>query len=346
MKKTLAALLTAALAASLLCVPALAAGSYGSYQLSTQFAQFSFDAAYTSRETLTFYEFVEGSEDSYQPVSREVDLITVKPGSAASVKSPSGDNYFATATGYQKAEGGYTVVEALAYETFTTDNTSLWFGDPSETGYTPLLEVVVGFFDDEVKTVYLRAGTEAANPEQPKADPFTDVKEGDWYYHFVNTVYEKKLFAGNPDGTFEPTADMTYGQFLAVLSQFSGDPIDTRGTPNWYDAYVSWGKDKGLVPQQLLASFDPEAPITRQDMAAIFGAFLVEYQVDYNKVTSGEAVFTDADDIADYAAGGVVKCFEAGIMGGNDDGTFNPLGTAQRCEVAVTMVQMARVMGR
>ena len=39
-------------------------------------------------------------------------------------------------------------------------------------------------------------------------------------------------------------------------------------------------------------------------------------------------------------------CWRLGIMGGNADGTFAPQDTATRAQVAVTMVQMARVMWR
>ena len=63
-------------------------------------------------------------------------------------------------------------------------------------------------------------------------------------------------------------------------------------------------------------------------------------------VNSGDPGFTDAEDIADYAQGGVALCYQLGIMGGNEDGTFAPDANATRAEVAVTMVQMARVMGR
>ena len=37
---------------------------------------------------------------------------------------------------------------------------------------------------------------------------------------------------------------------------------------------------------------------------------------------------------------------EMGLSSDNDDGTFAPGSNAIRAEVAVTMVQMARVMGR
>ena len=63
-------------------------------------------------------------------------------------------------------------------------------------------------------------------------------------------------------------------------------------------------------------------------------------------MNSGSPSFSDEAQIADYAKGGVALCYQLGIMNGNDDGTFAPGSNAIRAEVAVTMVQMARVMGR
>ena len=101
-----------------------------------------------------------------------------------------------------------------------------------------------------------------------------------------------------------------------------------------------------MLPGALWDGFDPTASITRQDMAVIFGSFLTEYEVSYTPVNEGAAEFTDNDEIASYALGGVALCWQAGLMGGRTDGSFGPQETATRAEVAVTMVQMARVMGR
>ena len=95
-----------------------------------------------------------------------------------------------------------------------------------------------------------------------------------------------------------------------------------------------------------MADFNPEAPITRQDMAALFGNFLEQYDHPGQPVTGETPVFADGDDIADYAAEGVTLVYQMGLMYGGEGNRFDPLATATRAQVAVTMVQMARVMGR
>ena len=182
-------------------------------------------------------------------------------------------------------------------------------------------------------------------PEEPgTVAGFTDVSADAWYAGFVETVAEKGLFAGNGDGTFAPEANMTYAEFLAVLFQFSGDTLPTVSGGNWYDGYVEWAQP--ILPAGIADGFDAEAPITRQDMAALFGTFLSLYDYSAQPVNTGTPDFSDESQIADYAKGGVELCYQLGIMNGNDDGTFNPQANTIRAEVAVTMVQMARVMGR
>ena len=81
-------------------------------------------------------------------------------------------------------------------------------------------------------------------------------------------------------------------------------------------------------------------------MAALFGTFLSLYDHSGETVNPGQASYKDAGAIADYARSGVQLCYQLGIMSGGSDGTFNPQATATRAQVAVTMVQMARVMGK
>ena len=113
----------------------------------------------------------------------------------------------------------------------------------------------------------------------------------------------------------------------------------------WYQSYVDWANNAGLVPDGM-EGFNPDAAITRQDMAALFGSFLEQYDYSADPVTDEIPSFADEDSVADYAADGVTLCYQMGLMSGKDGNVFDPLATTTRAEVAVTMTQMARVMGR
>ena len=215
-----------------------------------------------------------------------------------------------------------------------------------EPGVVYLLEETntMDWFQDMYIMVESGSAPVDPEPEQPE-QVFSDVSPDAWYASFVQTVYEKGLFAGAGDGTFAPEANMTYAEFLTVLSQFSGETLTPVTGGAWYDTYVSWAREKELIPAGMAENFNPTAPITRQDMAALFGTFLGCYDHSNETVNSGQASYTDAGSIADYAQSGVQLCYQLGIMSGGSDGTFAPQATATRAQVAVTMVQMARVMG-
>ena len=193
------------------------------------------------------------------------------------------------------------------------------------------------------------SGTTEPEPE-PEPEPeivagFADVPVTAWYAGYVETVVDKGLFSGKGEGVFGSEDSMTYAEFLVVLSQFSGDAIPGSAGA-WYQGYVDWANNAGIVPAEIQSSFNPDAPITRQDMAALFGAFLDAYEWSADPVTGETPSFADQGSIAGYAADGVTQCYQLGIMSGKDGNTFDPLGTATRAEVAVTMTQMARVMGK
>ena len=192
-------------------------------------------------------------------------------------------------------------------------------------------------------------GSGTTEPE-PEPEPeivagFADVPVTAWYAGYVETVVDKGLFSGKGEGVFGAEDSMTYAEFLVVLSQFSGDAIPGSAGA-WYQGYMDWANNAGIVPAEIQGSFNPDAPITRQDMAALFGAFLDAYEWSADPVTGETPSFADQGSIAGYAADGVTQCYQLGIMSGKDGNTFDPAGTATRAEVAVTMTQMARVMGR
>ncbi len=226
-------------------------------------------------------------------------------------------------------------------------------GDLGEDSYIgPFNEgLAIAVIDDEYYLLEKHQGTWSSQPEQPTEPEqperiFSDVDPNAWYASFVETVYEKGLFAGAGNGTFAPEANMTYAEFLTVLSQFSGETLTPVTGGAWYDTYVSWAREKELIPAGMAENFNPTAPITRQDMAALFGTFLGRYDHSAETVNPGQASYKDAGSIADYAGSGVQLCYQLGIMSGGSDGTFAPQATATRAQVAVTMVQMARVMGK
>ena len=173
---------------------------------------------------------------------------------------------------------------------------------------------------------------------------FTDVAEDAWYHDYVYDLVYRGVVNGMTATTYEPEGKLTRAQFVKLLACSLADaetlktyegkhPFkDSEG--HWAEAYIAWAKDKGIVEGVSATEFDPEAPITREQMATIFGRYALKQGIELSKSDNAAGSFPDADKISEYAREFVELMRIAGILNGYEDGTFRPQGNATRAEAA------------
>lgn len=173
---------------------------------------------------------------------------------------------------------------------------------------------------------------------------FTDVAEDAWYHDYVYDLVYRGVVNGMTATTYEPEGKLTRAQFVKLLACSLADaetlktyegkhPFkDSEG--HWAEAYIAWAKDKGIVEGVSTTEFDPEAPITREQMATIFGRYALKQGIELPKSENAAGSFPDADKISEYAREFVELMRIAGILNGYEDGTFRPQGNATRAEAA------------
>ena len=173
---------------------------------------------------------------------------------------------------------------------------------------------------------------------------FTDVAEDAWYHDYVYDLVYRGVVNGMTATTYEPEGKLTRAQFVKLLACSLADaetlktyegkhPFkDSEG--HWAEAYIAWAKDKGVVEGVSATEFDPEAPITREQMATIFGRYALKQGIELPKSDNAAGSFPDADKISEYAREFVELMRIAGILNGYEDGTFRPQGNATRAEAA------------
>ncbi len=173
---------------------------------------------------------------------------------------------------------------------------------------------------------------------------FTDVAEDAWYHDYVYDLVYRGVVNGMTATTYEPEGKLTRAQFVKLLACSLADaetlktyegkhPFkDSEG--HWAEAYIAWAKDKGIVEGVSATEFDPEAPITREQMAMIFGRYALKQGIVLPKDAAPAQSFPDADKISEYAREFVELMRIAGILNGYEDGTFRPQNTATRAEAA------------
>lgn len=102
------------------------------------------------------------------------------------------------------------------------------------------------------------------------ANPFADVKQGEYYYKAVLWAVEKGITTGTSSNTFSPDATVTRSQFVTFLWRTAGKPASGAGnsfTDVMGDAYyanaVLWAVEKGITNGTGDGKFSPDASCTR-----------------------------------------------------------------------------------
>lgn len=177
---------------------------------------------------------------------------------------------------------------------------------------------------------------------------FTDTANH-WAKDAIDFVVANGLFTGADATHFAPEGAMTRGMFVTVLGRMAratGDGAAAAASfPDvpanaYYAPYIAWASQNGMVTGEAAGRFAPDAPITREQMAAILARYIDSAALDLPQNDVG--VFSDDRAISPYARDAVYGMRAAGVLSGKPDGRFDPQGVAVRAEVAALMQKLAQ----
>ena len=192
------------------------------------------------------------------------------------------------------------------------------------------------------------SGIVASGALQPgaSASQFADLTAGSWYYGGVRCALENGLMTGTSARTFAPDRPVTRAMLVTILWRLAGEPYG-RVSPfedvlpgSWYAQAVSWAYDKGIVTGVTATSFQPGAPVTREQLCVI----LCRYAALTGKNTAASAsldAFTDRAQVSAYAEASVRWALQAGLLTGVGDGRLAPRSGATRAQLAVLLQRFA-----
>lgn len=171
--------------------------------------------------------------------------------------------------------------------------------------------------------------------------PFTDVHTDAWYYDEVKYVYHKGIMTGMTETTFAPDESMTRAQFATVLYRMAGSPDVSNYTEPFLDVAddfwahdaIAWAYQEGVTTGVSHTLFYPNAAVSRAQVVTMF------YRFAGSPEASGKLSFSDQLTIPAYAKDAVIWANENGIVQGFGDGTFRPMKTATRAEMACIIMR-------
>lgn len=200
--------------------------------------------------------------------------------------------------------------------------------------------------DDAVTGIISSIVASGALQPGASASQFADLTAGSWYYDGVRCALENGLMTGTSARTFAPDRPVTRAMLVTILWRLAGEPYG-RVSPfedvlpgSWYAQAVSWAYDKGIVTGVTATSFQPDAPVTREQLCAI----LCRYAALTGKNTAASAsldAFTDRAQVSAYAEASVRWALQAGLLTGVGDGRLAPRSGATRAQLAVLLQRFA-----
>ncbi len=175
-------------------------------------------------------------------------------------------------------------------------------------------------------------------PEEP-AMPFTDVNEGDWFYDVVLYAYENGLMTGTSADTFAPNTATTRGMIVSMLARLEGvTNAEDAGFADvaendWYATAVNWAASVGVVNGYEDNTFRPNAPITREQMAAILYNY-ADYKGYDVSARADLSDYADAASISSWAEDVLAWANAEGLINGMTATTIDPQGATTRAQTA------------
>lgn len=179
---------------------------------------------------------------------------------------------------------------------------------------------------------------------------FPDVKRNIWYYEPVEKAAGLGLFQGDTNGLFLPRKSITRAEFAQVLAKVMGadltDPayqvssFSDVAAGDWYAPAVAWAKEAKMIDGYKNGTFRPGKEITRQEACKLLYGAMKSWGAAPE--TSGFQ-FPDDGQISAWAKESVYRCYAAGLIQGNANGTFSPGTNMLRSQAAVVFTNLAEI---
>lgn len=175
-------------------------------------------------------------------------------------------------------------------------------------------------------------------------NPFSDVKEGAWYYKAVRYVQLHGLMEGLPGNVFGPNKELTRAEAVQILYNLEGKPAVTGESTftdvdgHWAVTPITWADQNKVIGGYGDGTFLPDKPVSREEFAQMMYNYTIYKKLD-TSATADLTKFPDGTDVANWAETAMEWANGNELINGHEDGTLDPQGTANRAQAASILMQ-------
>lgn len=208
------------------------------------------------------------------------------------------------------------------------------------------VQAVGGIYDPASKTARFFTTHFSIYFAKESVADFEDTKDH-WARKEIGALAGKGIIKGKSEGIFDPDANITRAEFVALMTRAMGYGenhgytvpfMDVREN-DWYYNPIAIAYNEGLVNGKSATEFDPNGKITRQEMAKIISNIMKDKFHSQEKVDNLKA-FKDFEEIASWARESAALCLREKIIGGISEGVFAPLENATRAQAATVLYRI------
>ena len=181
---------------------------------------------------------------------------------------------------------------------------------------------------------------------------FTDVTKN-WAYPGIQYCVTHGIMGGMGDGTFAPTGTTTRAQIVQILYNLEGTPTVSGTTPftdltaNWYKPAILWAYQNNVVAGTSPTTFDPDQPVTREQIAVILTQYMFHVlKMERTWTPADLSKFPDGAQVSSWAKEAMQDAVALGLINGTkaSDGVvyLDPQGSAARQQVATILMNFCQ----
>ena len=148
---------------------------------------------------------------------------------------------------------------------------------------------------------------------------------------------------------FAPEETLTRAMLVTILYRLAGEPKDAEAKVaftdvkegDWFYDAVAWAVKADIAKGTSETTFDPEAPVTREQLATFLWRYVGEPESEQSL-----SAFADNAMVSDFAYTAMQWAVENKIVNGKEDNKLDPIGNATRAEIAIIFMRAEKVLAQ
>ena len=180
---------------------------------------------------------------------------------------------------------------------------------------------------------------------------FTDVSHS-WADDGIQYCVTHQLMSGIGNDLFGPKLTTTRAQIVQILYNLEGEPKVSGTTPftdltqDWYQDAILWAYQTGVVAGTSSTTFEPDRPVTREQIAVILMEYVTRVlKLERTWTPADLSTFPDAGSVSGWAKDAMADAVALGLISGASNGgqtCLEPQGSATREQVATILMEFCK----